>query len=158
MNPSSRNLSPSTCMSLGRSARLTPHHRHHHHQVVSPTTSSCLLPLEGSWEKEEGGEGGKEEEEGGGEEEEEEMVMKKQPDGSESLLKSQCLHLMEKFGSLGSYGSLADSEGSMSPSFSPPRVETPSCCIVVVDYDKESSTSKPPRFNFPNYEDDVFVE
>ena len=150
MNPSSRNLSPTTCLSLGRSAMLTsPHHLHqHHHQAVSPTTSSCLL-LEGSWEEE--GEEKKEEEE-------KMVVMKKQPDGSESLLKPQCLHLMEKFGSLGSCGSLADSEGSMSPSFSPPSLEMPSCCIVVVDYDKESSTSKPACFNFPNYEDDVFVE
>lgn len=49
--------------------------------------------------------------------------------------------------SLGSCGSLADSEGSVSP------VNRVPCCIVVVDHDEDMKLSKDARF----YEDDVFL-
>ena len=51
-------------------------------------------------------------------------------------------------GSLGSCGSLADSEGSVSP------VTRVPCCIVVVDHD-ESTVKIPREARF--YEDDVFL-
>ena len=50
-------------------------------------------------------------------------------------------------GSLGSCGSLADSEGSVSP------VTRVPCCIVVVDHDQNVKISREARF----YEDDVFL-
>lgn len=51
--------------------------------------------------------------------------------------------------SLGSCGSLADSEGSLSPNRAP-------CCIVVVDHDKNLRPTSASSFNFP-CEDDVFL-
>lgn len=75
-------------------------------------------------------------------------------------LKPQRLRLKESLPSergnesLGSCGSLADSEGSVSP----PIIQVPCCSIVVqvVDYDAD----KPTRINYPypaNFEDDVFL-
>ncbi len=50
--------------------------------------------------------------------------------------------------SLGSCGSLADSEGSVSP-----VTRVPPCCIVVVDHDESVQIPREARF----YEDDVFL-
>ena len=72
----------------------------------------------------------------------------------EQLPSPKCLQLRDgaksERVSLGSCGSLADSEGSLSP--------RPCCRIVVVDYD----FGKPQKFNYPYssqymYEDDVFL-
>lgn len=100
--------------------------------VISGAPNDAISPLsEESWEEEE----------------------TNKHHGNELVIGSKCFNMRGNpksghgNGSLGSCGSLADSEGSVSPITRVP------CCIVVVDHDESVKIPREARF----YEDDVFL-